>query len=199
MPSLIHTPIRRMFILAATIALAAPLSFAQTTTLVPDKAHSDVLFSILHMNIAHVGGRFGNIGGSVVLNNSDITKSTVNIMIDVSTVDTGVAPRDADLRSPNFFDVARFPTAIFTSTGVTRSGSGLIVAGTLTLHGVTRPVTLDVEGPAGPFPGMDKKPHYGFTATATLKRSDFGIGPKYPPALIGDDVRLTIDLDAAQQ
>lgn len=175
---------------------AAP---AQTTTLVPDKAHSGVSFSILHMSLSNVRGHFGNIGGTITLDASDIAKSSVNVTIDVSTVDTGVAARDSDLRSANFFDVAQFPGATFVSTSVTKNNGGLTVNGNLTLHGVTKPVVLQVDGPAGPVNGMDHKPHYGFSATTTISRTAFGIGSKYPAAMVGDQVKLTIDLDAAKQ
>jgi polyisoprenoid-binding protein YceI len=190
---------KRSVLLSGILALAAPLAFAQTSTWVPDKAHSEVDFSILHMSLSNVRGHFGNIGGTVVLNAADITKSTVNITVDVTTIDTGVAPRDNDLKSANFFDVAQFPTATFVSTSVSKSASGLTVNGNLTLHGVTKPVTLQVQGPTGPVQGMDKKPHSGFSASATIKRTDFGIATKFPATVVGDDVNLTIDLDIAQQ
>lgn len=189
----------RSALLSTVLALAAPLAFAQTTSWTPDKAHSEVDFSILHMSLSNVRGHFGNIGGTVVLNAADITKSTVNITIDVTSVDTGVAARDSDLKSANFFDAAQFPTATFVSTAVSKTGSGLTVNGNLTLHGVTKPVTLQVQGPNGPVQGMDKKPHAGFSATTTFKRTDFGIATKYPASVVGDDVNLTIDLDVAQQ
>jgi len=192
--------IRRMTSLLGILALATPLALAQTSTWVPDKAHSGVDFSVLHMSLSDVRGHFGNIGGSIVLNEGDITKSTVNVTIDVTTVDTGVAGRDADLKSDHFFDVAQFPTATFTSTSVSKSGSGgLTVAGNLALHGVTKPVVLQVQGPRGPLTGMDKKPHSGFSATTTVKRTDFGIATKYPSAVVGDDITLTIDLDVVKQ
>jgi polyisoprenoid-binding protein YceI len=190
---------KKVSLLAGMLSIAAPLAMAQTSTWVPDKAHSEVDFSILHLGLSKVHGRFGNVGGSIVMNDADVTKSTVNVTIDVSTVDTGVAARDNDLKGPNIFDVAQFPTATFVSTGVTKSGGGLTVAGNLTLHGVTKPVTLNVEGPTGPVPGMDKKQHAGFSATTTIKRSDFGIASKMPAAVIGDDVQLTIEVDAAKQ
>jgi polyisoprenoid-binding protein YceI len=123
----------------------------------------------------------------------------VDVTIDVNTIDTGVTGRDSDLKSPNLFDVAQFPTATFTSTSVVKNGNKLTVTGNLTLHGVTKPVTLDVEGPTGPVPGMDHKPHSGFSATTTISRTAFGIGTKYPAAVVGDDVPLTIDLDIAKQ
>ena len=181
------------------LALAAPMAIAQTSTWVPDKAHSGVDFSILHMSLSKVRGHFGNIGGTVTWNEADVTKSTVNVTIDVTTVDTGVAKRDEDLKSAKLFDATQFPTATFVSTSVSKGGSGLTVAGNLTLHGVTKPVTLDVEGPTGPVPGMDKKPHAGFSATTKIKRTDFGIGTGYPATIVGDDVSLTIDLDVVKQ
>lgn len=186
-------------LLAGALSLAAPLAMAQTSTWVPDKNHSEVDFSVLHMSLSKVHGRFGNIGGSIVLNEADITKSTVNVTIDVTTVDTGVSARDNDLKSANFFDVAQFPTATFVSTSVAKTGSGLSVSGNLTLHGVTKPVTLSVTGPTGPVQGMDKKPHEGFEATTTINRGDFGVAAKMPAAVVGDEVQLTIDLDLARQ
>jgi polyisoprenoid-binding protein YceI len=190
---------RRVLVLFASLAMLSPLALAQTSTWVPDKAHSEVDFSILHMSLSKVRGGFRNIGGSVVLNDADITKSTVNITIDVTTVDTGVAARDNDLKGANFFDVNQFPSATFVSTSITKTEDGLSVAGNLTLHGVTKPVTLKVDGPTGPVNGMDHKPHCGFSATATINRTDFGIASKLPAAVVGDDVALTIDLDVAKQ
>jgi polyisoprenoid-binding protein YceI len=190
---------KKLLMLAGVLSLAAPLAFAQTSTWVPDKAHSGVDFSILHLSLSKVRGHFGNIGGSIVMNEADVTKSTVNVTIDVSTCDTGVAARDSDLKGANIFDAAQFPTATFVSTSVAKSGNGLTVTGNLTLHGVTKPVTLAVEGPTGPVNGMDKKPHEGFSATTTISRSAFGIAAKMPSAVIGDEVQLTIDLDVAKQ
>jgi polyisoprenoid-binding protein YceI len=188
-----------MLFLAGLVSLTAPLSIAQTSTWVPDKAHSEVDFTVLHMGISNVHGRLGNIGGTIVVNDSDITKSTINITIDVSSVDTGVSMRDNDLKSDHFFDVAQFPTATFVSTAVAKSGAGLTVNGNLTLHGVTKPVTLAVEGPTGPAQGMDKKPHEGFTASVTLSRTAFGVGANMPTGMVADQIKLTIDLDLAKQ
>ncbi len=190
---------KRWTILPLLAALAAPLAMAQATTWTPDKAHSEVDFSILHMSLSNVRGRFGNIGGIVVLNQADIAKSTVNVTIDVTTIDTGVAARDTDLKSANFFDAVQFPTATFVSTSVAKSADGFTVSGNLTLHGVTKPVVLQVAGPSGPIQGMDHKPHSGFSASTTISRSAFGIATKYPASVVGDDVKLTIDLDIVQQ
>jgi polyisoprenoid-binding protein YceI len=190
---------KRLTLLSGILAIAAPLAVAQTSTWVPDKAHSSVDFTILHMGLSNVHGHFGNIGGSITLDEADVSKSKVNVTIDVTTVDTGVSMRDNDLKSENFFDVAKFPTATFESTSVAKSGNGLTVSGNLTLHGVTKPVVLQVEGPTGPIPGMDKKPHSGFSASTIVSRTAFGLGTKYPSSMLGDDVKLNIDLDVAKQ
>lgn len=190
---------QRSALLIAVVTIAASTISAQTSTWVPDKAHSEVNFSVLHMSLTNVRGRFGNLGGSIVLNESDVTKSSVNVTIDVTTVDTGVTARDNDLKSANFFEVAKFPTATFESTSVTKGGAGLTVAGNLTLHGVTKPVVLQVEGPKGPITGMDHKLHAGYSATTTVNRTDFNIGPKYPDAMVGDRISLSIDFDAVKQ
>jgi polyisoprenoid-binding protein YceI len=191
---------KRFAMIAGVLAVAAPLAtLAQTSTWVPDKAHSEVDFTILHMSLSKVHGRFGNIGGEIVWDSADVSKSKVNVTIDVNTVDTGVGPRDADLKSANYFDVAQFPTATFVSTSVAKSANGLTVNGNLTLRGVTKPVVLQVEGPMGPVPGMDHKPHAGFSATTTLDRTAFGIGAKTPSAVLGNEVQLSIELDVAKQ
>jgi polyisoprenoid-binding protein YceI len=190
----------RRFIPALGIALLlAPLSYAQTSSWTPDTAHSAVDFSILHLGISKVRGHFVVSGGEVVWNDADITKSKVNIKIDTSSVDTGVAMRDADLKSDVFFDVARFPAGTFTSTSIKKTGAGLSIAGDLTIHGITKPVTLAVEAPTGPVTGMDKKQHMGFSATTTIDRTAFNLGLKYPSTVIGNDAKLTIDLDLAKQ
>jgi polyisoprenoid-binding protein YceI len=191
---------KRLAFLSGILALAAPLALAQTSAWSTDPAHSAVYFSIRHGGVSNVHGRFGGVIGTLVYNETDITKSTVTVTIDTTTVDTGVSARDADLKSTNFFDVAKFPTATFTSSGVVKNGNKLTVNGNLTLHGVTLPVVLDVEGPSKPVEGaMDKKPHSGFTAITTLSRTAYGIGTSFPAAVVGDDVKLTIELEIIKQ
>lgn len=190
---------KRLAILTGFLALAAPLALAQTSTWVSDRNHSEVDFSVTHMSLSKVHGRFGNVNATIQYNEADITRSSVQVTIDVTTVDTGVSPRDGDLKSPRFFDVAKFSTATFTSTGVAKNGNKLTVTGNLTLHGVTKPAVLDVEGPSGPVQGMDNRPHIGFSATTTISRSAFGIGSGVPTGIVGDEVTLTIEVDAAKQ
>jgi polyisoprenoid-binding protein YceI len=190
---------KRLAIATGILALAAPLAMAQTSTWVSDPVHSEVDFTIRHMSVSNVHGRFGAVAATIVYNQADVAKSTVTATIGVSTVTTGEAARDTHIKSPDFFDVANFPTATFTSTSVVKNGDRLTVTGNFTLHGVTRPVVLDVEGPSTPAMGMDHKPHSGFSATTTISRSAFGIGTKFPASIVGDEVKLSIDLEVVKQ
>ncbi|MFZ0630630.1 MAG: YceI family protein [Acidobacteriaceae bacterium] len=186
-------------LLGVVLVAAAPLAMAQTSTWKADPYHSEVGFTVKHLGITNVHGRFGKVDATMEWNEADPTKSSVHATIDVSGVDTGVTPRDNDLKSDHFFDVAHYPTATFVSTSVEKTGSGLAVHGNLTLKGVTKPVVLDVQGPTTPVTGMDKKPHVGFEATTTVKRTDFGIAAGMPSTMVSDDVQLEIDLDFAKQ
>jgi polyisoprenoid-binding protein YceI len=186
-------------VVTAVLALAAPLGFAQTTTWTPDPNHSEVDFTIRHLSLTNVRGHFGKIAGTIMYNSADVTKSSVSVTIDVTGIDTGNASRDNDLKSANYFDAANFPSATFTSTSVAKNATGLTVAGNLTLHGVTKPVTLMVETPVGPVNGMGNTKHMGFSATTTIDRTAFGIGANMPNAMLGVNVQLDIELDAVLQ
>jgi len=190
---------KRLAILTGILALAAPLALAQTSTWVSDPNHSEVDFSIIHMSVSKIHGRFGNVQATIVYNEADVTKSTVTATIGVDTVNTGVDQRNTHLKSPDFFDIATMPTATFTSTSVVKNGNNLTVTGNLTLHGVTKPVVLDVVGPNGSMTDPKGKVHTGFSATTTLDRTAFGIGPKFPAAMVGDDVALDIELEVIKQ
>jgi polyisoprenoid-binding protein YceI len=150
------------------------------------------------MGISIVRGHF-NVTASINFNEADIAKSTVNATIDVSSVDTGDSGRDTDIIGAAWFDTAHYRNATFVSTSVAKSGDHLTINGNLTLHGITKPVVLQAEGPTGPITGMDHKPHAGFTATTTIKRTDFGIGSSFPAAMVGDEIKLDIDLEVIKQ
>jgi polyisoprenoid-binding protein YceI len=190
---------KRLALMAGVLAFTAPLILAQTSTWVSDSNHSEVDFAISHMSISKVHGRIGNVNATLQYDTADVTKSSVQVTIDISTIDTGVQARDADLKGAGYFDVANFPTATFTSTHVTKNGSGLTVAGNLTLHGVTKPVVLEVEGPSASVTDRQNKVHCGFSASASIHRTDFGVAPKIPAAMLGDEVKLTIEIDAVKQ
>ena len=189
--------------IAVTAGLAAFLSLpaaAATSTWNIDPAHSSAQFSVRHLAISTVRGTFSKISGTVQLDESDITKSTVNVSIEVATVDTHEPDRDADLRTDKFFDVAKYPTMTFKSKKVEQVAAGkLKVTGDLTIRGTTREVTLDVEGPTAPI-----KDPFGFmraavNATTKINRQDFGV--KWNATMdnggvvVGDDVNITIDTE----
>jgi len=190
---------KRLAILTGILAFATPLALAQTSTWVSDPNHSEVGFSVIHMSVSKIHGRFGNVKATIVYDEADVTKSTVTATIGVDTVDTGVDRRDTDLKGPGFFDVANLPTATFTSTSVVKNGNHLTVTGNLTLHGVTKPVVLDVVGPNGSMTDPKGKVHTGFSATTTIDRTAFGIGAKLPAAMLSTDVSLDIELEVVKQ
>lgn len=191
--------------LAAAVVLAAGAGAmsAQTTDWKIDGTHSEADFAIKHMSISTVHGTFRGVTGTIKFDPSDVTKSSVNATIDVSSVDTGVAARDTQLKGSDFFDVAKYPTMTFSSTGITRDGSQYDVKGNLMLHGVIRPVVLKLEEPGKQEPGMDgKSVHRGFEATTTIDRKDFGLtwngALKSGDSVLGDNVKIVLDIEAVQ-
>ncbi len=187
---------------AAVLAVSASAMQAQVKDYKIDAAHSSAEFSIKHLAISTVHGSFHNITGTVKFDAADVSKSGVEATVDVTTVDTGVAARDGHLKSPDFFDAAKFPTMTFKSTAVAKTADGYDVKGDLTLHGVTKQgVTLKLETPGK---GQDMKgvEHRGFTATTTINRKDFGLlwagKTGSGDAVLGDDVKIELDIEAAQ-
>jgi polyisoprenoid-binding protein YceI len=161
-----------------------------------DLAHSSVGFSVRHLGVSKVRGRFNAFDVDVVIGETlDDTSITANI--DVASIDTGNADRDAHVLSPDILDVAVRPTLAFRSTRITDAGDHYAVDGELTIGEITEPVTLDVElGGVETFPGGPR--HAGFEATAQIKRKDFGIDIALPPGVssvaLGDAIKIEIDL-----
>jgi polyisoprenoid-binding protein YceI len=148
------------------------------------------------MAVSTVRGSLSGVTGTVVWDDKDPSKSSVEVTINASTVSTNNDKRDTHLKSPDFFNVEKFPTLTFKSTSVSGVSGKLQVTGDLTLGGVTKSVTLDVDGPTAPVNGMGGKMVTGFSATGVLKRADFNFGnPKFN-AMLGDDVKFTIDVEA---
>lgn len=177
----------------------APLAFAQTSTWKSDPSQSKVDFTIRHLAVTDVHGSIGDVNATIHYDAANVTSSSVDATIGVNTITTGEDGRDDEIKSSDFFGVDRFPTATFTSTGVSRNGHGLWVRGNLTLHGITKQVVLDVTGPTPPVQGSDNQPRSSFSATATIDRTAFGIGTNYPAAIVGNDVQLHIDLKIIKQ
>lgn len=186
------------FLLALTLFLALSAA-AQTSTWTIDPKHSTAQFTVRHLAISNVSGNFTNVAGTINLNEKDITQSQVSAVIDVSSVDTRVSDRDKDLRSPNFFDVEKYPTIEFKSKRIVNSAGKLQVTGDLTMHGTTREVTLDVDGPTPELNDPWGNVRRGFSASTTLNRKDFGLtynhALKTGEAVVGDNVKIQIDLE----
>jgi polyisoprenoid-binding protein YceI len=165
-----------------------------------DASHSGIVFGWNHFGFSNPNARFDKIEGSVQLDKDDLGKSSVSVTLPVEGLDTGVAKLDEMLKSPDFFDAAKYPTITFKSTKVEKIGEhGLKVTGELTVHGVTKIVTLDAKvNKIGIFeiPGVMKAPAAGFDATTVIKRSDFGV-TKFVPA-VSDEIPVHITLDAKQ-
>lgn len=181
-------------IVAALLAAMAGVAQAEPQTYVIDPAHTAVAFHVDHFGFSRPSGKFMGIEGKLVLDQENPAASSVEVTIPVDQVNTGVPKLDDHLKTADFFDVAQFPTATFVSTSVEpTSDATATVTGDLTLHGVTRPVTLEVvlnKIAKNPF-GKDTA---GFSATAVIKRSDFGVSA-YLPGL-GDEVMLEIDSES---
>ncbi len=186
---------RLTFPLATALLLAAGSATATPVRYDLDPNHTRIDFSWTHFGFSHPMGRFDRFEGDFRFDPADPTQSSVTVTIPVDSIDTGVAKLDAHLKTDEFFDVARYPTATFKSTRVERSGEhDLKVTGDLTLHGVTRPVVLDVVvNKIGQHP-MAGRAAAGFDASATIRRSDFGISNYVPN--VSDEIRLSISTEA---
>ena len=184
----------RQSLLALALAAAAP-AFAAPVPYAIDGGHTQVHFTYSHMGMSNITGRFDKVEGTFLLDPADPAASSVEVTIPVDSISTGVAKLDEHLESSDFFDVANFPNATFKSTGVTVVGEKRWnVAGDLTIHGITRPVVLDVTvNLLGEHP-RSKAPAAGFDATTTVKRSDFGMAMAVPA--VGDEVTIRITMEA---
>lgn len=173
----------------------APIEVASGTYKL-DPSHTDVLVQWSHMGFSNPSAHFGQADGTLVYDAADVTKSSVEVTLPLSGLNSFTAKFDEHLKSADFFDAAKFPTATFKSTKVEAAGANkLTVTGDLTVKGTTKPVTLDVTiNGAGEHPMM-KVPSVGFDATTTLKRSDFGVGA-YAPA-VSDEVKVRITTEAS--
>jgi len=199
-----RTTMRTMLMLAATLAMGVGTTLAQASNWAIDKSHSEADFAVKHMGISTVHGSFRGVSGTVRFEAGNPKVWAVDATIDMNTEDTGVAQRDQALKSPQFFDVAKYPTMTFKSTSVQAKDSYYLVHGDLTLHGVTKPVTLTLEAPGNEQVGMDAKSvHRGFTATTTINRQDFGLTwngtLKGGEAVVGNEVKIELDIEAVRE
>lgn len=170
---------------------------AQPETWKIDPAHSAAQFAVRHMSISTVRGAFTKLAGTVQYDPADVSKTTLDVTIDTGSVDTRVEPRDKDLRSEKYFDVEKFPTITFKSKHTEQAGAGkLKIAGDLTMHGVTKEVVLNVEGPTPAVKDAKGNLHMGASATSSLNRSDFGMTNGQP--VVGDEISITLDVEMSR-
>ena len=168
-----------------------------------DQAHSSVNFTVRHMVVSKVRGRFTKWDGTLAMDETNPAGGSVEVAIDAGSIDTGVEQRDGHLKSPDFFDVAKYPTLTFKSTKVEAAGAGALkVTGDLTMHGVTKPVVLDVE-----YSGSAKDPwggvRAGFSARTTIDRKDFGLAYNQlletGGVLVGETIEIGIEAEMVKQ
>jgi polyisoprenoid-binding protein YceI len=190
---------KRFICLLVGLALLSPLTVLASTWEI-DPNHTTMQFKVRHLMISNVKGGFDKFRGMLSLDDKDITKSKVEVVIDTASVNTNIKKRDDDLRSPNFFDAAQFPTMTFTSTKVEKAGeNGLKIIGNLTIKGTTRTVVLVVDGLTpevkDPWGGIRR----GASASTTIKRRDFGLTWNKTMdnggAVVGEDVAIQLEVE----
>jgi polyisoprenoid-binding protein YceI len=194
---------KRLISIFIVAALLSPLQVSAAIYTI-DPAHSAIGFKVKHLMISNVKGVFEKFKGTVNIDEKDITKSKVDVTIEMASVNTNIAKRDDHLRSADFFDVAKFPTMTFVSTRVEKAGADTLkVTGNLTIKGVTRQVILNVDGPTGEIKSPQGDVKRGASATATINRQDFGVSWSKKldggGLVVAEEVYITIDTELARQ
>jgi polyisoprenoid-binding protein YceI len=186
------------FVLTVLSALAlTAAAAAQASEWEIDPNHTAAQFSVRHLGVSTVRGAFMKVKGWATVDPHNPDKGGLDATIEAASVDTRVEMRDNDLRSPNFLDVQKFPTITFHSKATKSVGAGhLEILGDLTIHGVTKEVTLKVEGPSEPIKDPWGNPRIGASATTVINRHDFGVNGA--PGVVGDDITITIDAELIQ-
>ena len=187
---------RLVFTFVTALAMAATAA-AQAGTWQIDPNHTAAQFSVKHLGVSTVRGAFTKVTGTAKHDPADPSKDSLEATIDATSVDTRVEMRDKDLRSPNFLDVQKYPTITFHSKQVKVVGPGkLQFAGDLTIHGVTKEVVLDVDGPSAPIKDPWGNQRIGTSASTKITRQDFGVNGA--PGVVGDEITITIDTELTQ-
>ncbi len=184
----------------ASLLLTSPVFAADQYTI--DPQHTDVGFAVQHLVISNVRGNFTDVSGKILYDEADITKSSVNVTIKTASIDTHNADRDKHLRSPDFFDVTKYPEITFQSRGIEKHGDGYLCIGTLTMHGVSKKIGIPFQ-----ITGKIKDPRgntrIGVEAALTLNRQDFGISWNKAMdnggLMVGNKVKINLSVEAIQQ
>jgi len=187
----------RFALVVVTGFAMSAIAVAQSGTWQIDPNHSSAQFSVRHLGVSTVRGAFTKVSGSATYDRANPAHTTLNASIEANSVDTRVERRDNDLRSPNFLDVQKYPTITFQSKQAKADGAGkLQVIGDLTIHGVTKEVVLDVDGPSAPIKDPWGNQRIGASASTKINRKDFGVSGA--PGVVGDDISITIDAELIQ-
>jgi len=183
-------------ILFSILVMSLSLVASAQTTWSNDPAHSRLGFVVKHLTISQINGKFDDFSIKVVTTKADYSDMKVTVVAQTKTVDTGVEMRDNHLRTADFFDVEKYPEMTFVSTSAKKiSDKKFILSGNLTIHGVTKPVTLSVDYYGSVINPMNNKETFGFHISGSVKRSDFGIGPKFPEAMVSDEIKIIADAE----
>jgi polyisoprenoid-binding protein YceI len=191
---------RRIAIFAVAAFLLALPAAAPASTWELDPAHTGVQFKVRHLMVSNVRGVFENVSGKIHYDEKDISRSSAEIVIDASSINTRVAKRDKHLKSPDFLDAEKHPSLIFKSKKVEKTGNGnLKMTGDLTIRGVTREVVLEIEGPTPPIKDLQGNTRVGGVATTKINRKDYGLtwnkALEAGGVVVGDEVEITIDIE----
>jgi polyisoprenoid-binding protein YceI len=185
---------KKIILSAAALFLLATAGFSQTWNW--DKPHSQLNFGITHMGISEIDGTFSDVTAKITSSKDDFSDAVVELTADVNSINTGVEQRNNHLKSPDFFDAAKFGTLTFKSTSFKKtSGKNYEVAGDLTFHGVTKPVVLKATFNGTVVNPQSKKTVAGFKVTGTIKRMDFGIATGFPATMLSDEVALNANAE----
>jgi len=191
---------KKSIIFLTALLLLGFSAIASAATYDVDPDHSSFSFKVRHMTVSNVTGTFGKVKGVAEIDDKDITALNVEVTLDAASIDTGHAKRDEHLRGPDFFDVAKYPTLRFVSRKISRVDPNRIrVTGDLTIRGVTKEVTVDVEGPTPEIKDPGGKTRRGATGVAKINRKDFGIAWNRTldtgGVIVGDEVSISVEVE----
>ncbi|MCW3081486.1 YceI family protein [Segetibacter sp.] len=185
---------KKFAIISSAFLVLSAFTAAVSTTWQNDDMHSQLSFTVTHLGINDISGTFNDVDVTVQSTKADFSDASFELTAKTASIDTRVEPRNKHLKSADFFDVETYPTLNFKSTGIKAAGKNQYkLTGDLTIHGVTKPVTMNllykgtVENP------MSKKPTAAFQISGTIKRTDFGVGEKFPSGMVSDEVRIKAD------
>ena len=184
-------------ILVMSLSLAVS---AQQQSWTNDPAHSRLGFVVKHLGISKISGSFSNFSVKVITTKADYSDMKVSVTAKTASINTGVEMRDNHLRSADFFEVEKYPELTFVSTSSKKiSDKKFELTGNLTMHGVTKPVTLAVDYYGSVVNRMNQKETFGFHIAGTLKRTEFGIAPNFPTQVVGDDISIVADAEFVKE